>query len=70
LIDSRSAKDMKKRGSRRPASRLAPRGIRPASAPRLAGALPKSDTPPTRRSTNAFRYITQLRSPRRHQELT
>ena len=61
---------MKKSGSSRPASRLAPCGIRAANDPRPAGALPKSETPATSINTKAFRYITQLRSPRRHQELT
>jgi len=33
-------------------------------------AIPKSDVPATSKSTNALRYMTQLRSPRRHHEPT
>src|SRR2546423_3617174 len=70
LIDSSSANDMKNSGSSRPACRACPPANRCATWPAWPGSLPNSDVPPTSSSTNALRYITQLRSPRRHHELT
>ncbi len=70
LIDSSSAKDMKKRGSNSPACSAAPPAKRAATWPAGPGSCPNSDVPATSSSTNALRYITQLRSPRRHHELT
>src|SRR4029077_5937947 len=70
LIDSRSANDMKNRGSRSPACSACPPAKRWATWPAAPGSWPNSDGPPTSRRTNALRYITQLKSPRRHHELT
>ena len=70
LIDSSSANDMKKRGSRRPACNALPPAIRCATCPATPGSWPNNEVAATRSRTNAFRYSTQLRSPRLHQELT
>ena len=70
LIDSSSANDMKKSGSSRPACSAALAGESLRHLARRPGSWPNSDVPPTSSRTNALRYITQLRSPRRHHELT
>ena len=41
-----------------------------ATWPATPGSCPNSEVAATSSSTNALRYMTQLRSPRRHQELT
>src|SRR4029077_15728972 len=70
LIDSSRANDMKNSGSSNPACRAAPPVRRCANWPATPGSCPKSEVPATSRRTKAFRYITQLKSPRRHHELT
>ena len=70
LIDSSSAKDMKNRGRSSPAWSAAVPAKRLATWPAGPGSWPNSEVAATSKSTNAFRYKTQLRSPRRHHELT